>query len=125
MKAEFEVIEIRNEQMTLKPIESHSCNSCSASGACGTGVLSKYFSSFSTLNKPVEGQTQVGDKVVLEIAPGELFWRAFQLYILPIVALFVAAYLAKSLFSASEITQILSGLLAFLSTILLLKYVIK
>ena len=125
MKAQFEVIEIHNQQMKLKPVDSQSCSSCSASGACGTGVLSKYFSSFSTLTKPLDKGTQLGDKVVLEIAPGELFWRAFQLYILPILALFVTAYVAKSVFLASEITQIVSGFLAFLSTILLLKYVIK
>lgn len=125
MKAQFEVIEINDDRMKLKTQSGDACTSCSASGACGTSVLSKYFGSLSIIEKPLAPNTKIGDQLMLEISSRELFWRAFQLYMLPILMLFVGAYIAKDVFLMNELGQIISGFLAFSSTILLLKYAIK
>ena len=125
MKAQFEVIEINDDRMKLKTNSGDACSSCSASGACGTSVLSKYFGSLSVVEKPLTPNTKIGDQLVLEISSTELFWRAFQLYILPILALFISTYIAKDVFLLNELGQIISGFLAFSGTILLLKYAIK
>jgi len=124
MQEQFEVIEINNNTMKLKTTNSAACGSCGASGACGTGVLSKYFSTFSTFDKPLTSEAKVGGLVTLEISSSELFFRAFQLYILPIVVMFVSAYISSMVFN-NEVWQILIGFTGFFLTIFTLKYFTK
>ena len=103
MKEKFEVIEIENQTMTLKVNRSGGCNSCSASGGCGTGILANYFDHYSIFNKPLQAGVSVGDQVELEISSAELFWRAFQLYLLPLLALFAGSGLGMVYFPANEL----------------------
>ncbi len=125
MQEQFEVIEIKNEAMKLKVNRSGGCSSCGANGACGTGVLSKYFDGFSIFNRPLRQGVKVGDFVVLEISPKELFYRAFQLYILPLLALFASGVVGGFYFPENELWQIGMGFFGFFATLLLLKYFTK
>ncbi|MDC9726488.1 MAG: SoxR reducing system RseC family protein [Candidatus Thioglobus sp.] len=125
MKEKFEVIEIENQTMTLKVNRSGGCSSCSASGGCGTGILANYFDHYSIFNKPLKVGVSVGDQVELEISSAELFWRAFQLYLLPLLALFAGASLGMVYFPANELWQIGFGFSGFFASLILTKYFIK
>ena len=125
MKEKFEVIEIQNETMVLKVNRSGGCHSCSASAGCGTGILANAFDHATTFNKPLKEGVTVGDFVILHISSGELFYRAFQLYILPLLTLFIGALLGAELFPTNELWQIGFGLIGFFAALLFTKYFLK
>ena len=121
MQQQFKVIKVENATMTLKINQSATCAGCSAKSGCGNGILSNYFNQ-STLQKPWQKGIKTGDLVTLEIPSSELFLRAFQLYILPLIALFLGGLIGTILFPANELWQIALGLLSLLFSLLLLRY---
>jgi sigma-E factor negative regulatory protein RseC len=125
MKEQFEVIEVENQTMTLKVNRSSGCNSCSAQSGCGTGILAKYFEHYSVFNKPLKTGVSVGDLVTLEISSTELFYRAFQLYMMPLLALFAASILGDNLYPNQEGIQIVFAFSGFFASLLLTKYFVK
>jgi len=125
MKEQFEVIEIQTETMKLKVNRSTGCHSCSASSGCGTGILAKHFDHYSVFNKPVQAGVAVGDLVTLEISSQELFYRAFQLYMMPLLALFAGGLIGDNLYPNQEIFQIFFGIGGFFTSLLLTKYFAK
>ncbi|MEO1940552.1 MAG: SoxR reducing system RseC family protein [Candidatus Thioglobus sp.] len=125
MKEKFEVIEIENQAMILKVNRSGGCTGCSASGACGTGILANYFDHYSVFSKPLQAGVVIGDVVTLEISASELFWRAFQLYIVPLLELFAGSGLGLAYFPENEFWQIAFGFSGFIGSLMLTKYFIK
>ncbi|MBE8189957.1 MAG: SoxR reducing system RseC family protein [Candidatus Thioglobus sp.] len=125
MKQKFEVIEVENQTMVLKINHSGGCNSCSAKSGCGTGILANYFKHYSVFSKPLQKGVVAGDFVSLEIASSELFLRAFQLYLLPLLALFIGSFIGEFFFPESELWQISFGVLSLFSSLLLLRYLLK
>lgn len=125
MKEKFEVIKINKQTMQLKVRRLSSCHSCSIGDSCGTGILAKYFNHYSTFCKPLQTDVAVGDFVVLEISSSELFYRAFQLYMMPLLALFVSGILANSLYPDQEGIQIIFSFGGFFISLLLIKYFLK
>ncbi len=125
MREDFEVIEISSNSMTLKANRQSSCNVCTSKGVCGTGILSGLFGGYSLFKKPLKNGVKEGDIVTLEISSKELFSRAMQLYLFPILGLFGGAYLSELLFPLNDIVQALMGLSAFLLVLLLLRVLIK
>ncbi|SMN00751.1 Sigma factor RpoE regulatory protein RseC [uncultured Candidatus Thioglobus sp.] len=125
MKEKFEVIEIDTETMKLKVNRSSGCQSCSASSGCGTGILAKYFDHYSVFNKPMQKGVIVGDLITLEISSSELFKRAFQLYMLPLLSLFAGGLLANGLYPVNEPIQIAFGFIGFLLALFAVKYFVK
>ncbi|RUA04126.1 MAG: Fis family transcriptional regulator [Gammaproteobacteria bacterium] len=125
MKEQFEVIEIHTETMKLKVNRSSGCHSCSANSGCGTGILAKHFDHYSVFNKPLQAGVTVGDLVTLEISSQELFYRAFQLYMVPLLALFSGSILGGSLYPNQEIAQIAFAFGGFFTVLLLTKYFVK
>ena len=125
MKEKFEVIEIENQMMKLKVNRSSGCHSCSANGGCGTGILAKYFDHYSVFNKPLQDGVAIGDLVTLEISAKELFYRASQLYMLPLLALFAGGLLGEVIYPEHEAGQIILAFIGFSASILLVKYFVK
>ena len=125
MREDFEVIEISSNSMTLKANRQSSCSVCTSKGVCGTGVLSGLFSGYSLFKKPLKNGVKEGDIVTLEISSKELFFRAMQLYLFPILGLFAGAYLSEFIFPLNDIAQALMGLSTFLLVLLLLRALIK
>ncbi len=125
MREDFEVIEISSDSMTLKANRESSCNVCASKGVCGTGILSGLFGGYSLFKKPLNNGVKEGDIVTLEISSKELFSRAMQLYLFPILGLFAGAYLSELIFPLNDIVQALMGLSAFLLVLLLLRVLIK
>ena len=125
MKEQFEVIKVENETMTLKVNRSDTCQSCSANNSCGTGILANYFDHYSVFNRPSQDGTIVGDFITLEVPSSELFSRAFMLYILPLIMLFVGGYFGMLLFPSNELLQILLSFIGFLFAFVIVKYCYK
>ncbi len=125
MKQQFEVIEVENQTMTLKINHSGGCHSCSAKSGCGTGILANYFNKYSMFNKPLQTGVAIGDFVTLEITSSELFLRAFQLYLLPLLALFAGSMIGMIFFPANELWQIGFGVFSLLFSLLLVRYFVR
>ena len=125
MKEDFEVIEITRDSMTIKADRQSGCNSCSSKSACGTGVLSDLFSGFSLFKRPLQKGVKAGDTITLEISSKELFLRASQLYLMPLLALFVGAYLSNLFFPSNDIVQTLVGLSSLAASLVLLRFLFR
>ena len=125
MKEDFEVIEITRDSMTIKADRQSGCNSCSSKSACGTGVLSDLFSGISLFKRPLQKGVKAGDTITLEISSKELFLRASQLYLMPLLALFVGAYLSNLFIPSNDIVQTLVGLSSLAASLVLLRFLIR
>ena len=125
MKEDFKVIEISRDSMTIKADRQSGCHSCSSKSACGTGVLSDLFSGFSLFKRPIQKGIKAGDTITLEISSKELFLRASQLYLMPLLALFVGAYLSNLIFPSNDIVQTLVGLSSLAASLVLLRFLIR
>ena len=125
MKEDFEIIEKRQDWMLLKAQRQSGCQTCESKSTCGTGVLSGFFAGFSQFKKPLQQGAKRGDVITLEIASSELFFRAFQLYLMPLLSLFFGAYFSTLLFPANDIIQTLMGIGAFALSLIYLKVYLK
>jgi len=125
MKEDFEIIEIRQDWMLLKAQRQSGCQTCESKSTCGTGVLSGFFAGFSQFKKPLQEGVKTGDVITLEIASSELFFRAFQLYLMPLLALFFGAYFSTLLFPANDIIQALMGIGTFAISLIVLNVYLK
>ena len=120
MEEKFEVININNNTMTLKT-NTVVCNSCNTNTGCGIGILASFFKTNKEFKYPLLKNATVGGFVTIKISAKTLYFYAFLLYILPILILFIVSYVAASLFSASELWQIILGLFGFFATIFIYK----
>ena len=111
--------------MTLKINRPDVCHSCSASGSCGTGILTNYFNTTAVFNQPTQNNVSIGDFITLEISSKELFSRAFLFYIFPILALFVGGYMGMIFFPTTELWHIGFGLTGLIATLTWVKYFVK
>ena len=125
MKEDFQVVEITHDSMTIKSNREVGCNSCSSKNACGTGVLSGLFSSFSLFKKPLQNGVKAGDMITLEISSKELFLRASQLYLMPLLALFVGASISNIFYPANDVIQTFVGLSSLAAVLLFLRHSLK
>ena len=125
MKEDFQVVEITHDSMIIKSNREVGCNSCSSKNACGTGVLSGLFSSFSLFKKPLQNGVKVGDMITLEISSKELFLRASQLYLMPLLALFVGASISNIFYPANDVIQTFVGLSSLSAVLLFLRHSLK
>ena len=125
MKEDFQVVEITHDSMIIKSNREVGCNSCSSKNACGTGVLSGLFSSFSLFKKPLQNGVKAGDMITLEISSKELFLRASQLYLMPLLALFVGASISNIFYPANDVIQTIVGLSSLSAVLLFLRHSLK
>ena len=125
MKEDFQVVEITHDSMIIKSNREVGCNSCSSKNACGTGVLSGLFSSFSLFKKPLQNGVKAGDMITLEISSKELFLRASQLYLMPLLALFVGASISNIFYPANDVIQTFVGLFSLSAVLLFLRHSLK
>ena len=125
MKEDFQVVEITHNSMIIKSNREVGCNSCSSKYTCGTGILSGLFSSFSLFKKPLQNGVKAGDMITLEISSKELFLRASQLYLMPLLALFVGASISNIFYPANDVIQTFVGLSSLSAVLLFLRHSLK
>ncbi len=102
-----------------------SCNSCAANKGCGTATLQKVMGQKRTQLKAInQAKARVGERVVIGLQEQALLKGSLYAYILPLLLLFVFAFVFEQLFSSEGIT-ILAGLGGLLLGFVLLKYLSK
>ena len=125
MKEDFEVIEITRDSMTIKADRQSGCNSCSSKVHAALEFFRILFSGFSLFKRPLQKGVKAGDTITLEISSKELFFRASQLYLMPLFTLFVGAYLSNLIFPSNDIVQTLVGLSSLAVSLVLLRFLIR
>lgn len=125
MQENFEIIDIKKDIAILKSQRDPACKSCSAKNSCGIKILSSFNNNIFKIKLPAGNKAEKGGTIALEISNSELFLRAFQLYLMPLLSMFLTVYIINALFTEKEIYQILFGFIAFVVNILLLKFYLK
>lgn len=119
-----EIISIERDIMTVASQVKSSCSSCSQIDSCGSGQIAKAIPhktlSF-TLPYPQALQfcenkhARVGDCVILSLPEGDVLQSAWQVYLLPLLGLFVFSSLGQVLqnqgWFSHELYALLLGLL--------------
>lgn len=95
---EAEVIAVVDGQVDLRACAATGCGSCSLSGGCGQGLLSRWFSRRSPLMRlSTELLLQPGDRVLVALDAADLNRAALLQFLLPLLGLLLSAMLAESL----------------------------
>ena len=81
--------------------------------------------SFSLFKKPLQNGVKAGDMITLEISSKELFFRASQLYLMPLLALFVGASISNIFYPANDVIQTFVGLSSLSAVLLFLRHSLK
>lgn len=91
------VIAIDGDDAWVVTERQSACGSCAASKGCGTGIMSRAFSSGRQIKIRVRNAVDaaVGDEVVLGIDDRMVLRGSFLMYLLPLLALFFGAFLGK------------------------------
>ncbi len=118
----FIIVSIKDNCAYLQKTTNTGCDSCNANNTCGVGILAKYFNSYK-IKQPLQEGQKIGDIITLKISMAELFYRATQLYILPLLALFLGAIIAREIFPAQDVWQIIFGLSGFFISFIALKFI--
>ncbi|MBE0506203.1 MAG: SoxR reducing system RseC family protein [Marinospirillum sp.] len=116
---EAEVVAVVGAQVDLRACATMGCGSCSLSGGCGQGILSRWFSRRSPLMRlSTQLLLQPGDRVLVAMDAGELNRAAVLQFVLPLLGLLLSALLAEwlgftsaLLLAASALAGLFSGLL--------------
>ena len=92
------VIAVENDKLLLEAQTQSACGGCEARQGCGTSVLSKWvgrrFTRFQATNTV---NARVGDEVVVGLAEEAMLKGSILVYLMPLLAMIVAAVLADSL----------------------------
>jgi len=117
---EAEVVKLGQGRVWVKPSTSQGCSSCSLSGACGQGLLSRWLAASQPLLE-VESQLllEVGDRVELGIDTATLNRAAWLQFALPLATLLIASLLAELLGFTEVIEQLFFAVLGIGAGLLL------
>lgn len=113
------VVGIDGEFAEVLPSGQSACKSCSSNSGCSTNAFS-FFSSSKKSNMRVRNtlNAQAGDEVMIGIPPGTLLMSTVFAYGIPLLLLFLAAFVGQFVFTYvggnSEIGSMLFGGLGFL-----------
>lgn len=108
---------IKGDYAYLKTDSVSACSSCSAKSACGAKTISKPDSDY-TLRVQNTLNLKKGDSVILVLESNKLLLGTAIMYILPLMTLFIFAYLGKVL--AGESVSIVGGILGLLGGLLII-----
>lgn len=91
------------------------CGQCAAQKGCGTNVFSKVLGNKHTELKAINtANAEIGDTVVLGLRESVLLKSAFIMYMLPLMLMFIFAFLTQVFFNAfgREVSQLWIGMFA-------------
>ncbi len=107
IEQEVQVIAIEEHRLLVEAERRSSCQSCAVKSGCGTSVLAKWFDKKHLrfyVDKPMASEmaeAAVGDHVLLGLQESALTQGALTVYLLPLLAMIVAAMLADSWLAVS------------------------
>ncbi len=102
VEQEVRVVAIEKNRLLVEAERQSSCQSCAVKSGCGTSVLAKWFDRKHLrfyVDKPVDSvavEFAVGDRVLVGLQESALTTGALMVYLLPLLAMIVAALLADS-----------------------------
>lgn len=92
------VVAVNNGQLLLEAQTKAACSGCAAKQGCGTSVLSRWVGrKFTRFQAPNTVNAVVGDEVVVGLAETAMLKGSVFVYLLPLLAMIVAAVLADLL----------------------------
>lgn len=111
------VVAIERDAIWVETVANSGCGGCSAKSACGTGLLGDYFAKHSRIRVSLEDcdakTLSLHDTVVIGIPENALARGALLVYLLPLVAMLLAALAGERLSGeAGAILGAVGGLLA-------------
>ena len=112
---------IEGDYAYLKAESVSACSSCSAKSACGAKTISKSDSAYNLRVKNTLNLKK-GDSVILALESNKLLLGTAIMYILPLIMLFISAYLGKVTFG--ETGSIIGGVFGLLGGLLLIRKMI-
>ncbi|WP_194755810.1 SoxR reducing system RseC family protein [Aliidiomarina indica] len=120
-----EVIDIDGHAVTVATQLKQGCGGCQQQNHCGAGLLSKAFPTRQgTLSIWMEKVPNLGDSVEILLPEQVMVRFSLLLYLVPLIALFIGAWLGNSLLG-SEGVSILLGFSAFALSFFVLKQWLK
>lgn len=109
------VVAIEADRIWVEAQRQSTCGSCQVRQGCGTGLLAKHVGKrFNRIAVPNNKTVVVGQQVTVAIPEDALLQGAFLMYLLPLIAMFAGAGLARWL-AWPEPLQIAAGLAALLA----------
>ncbi|MEX0614456.1 MAG: SoxR reducing system RseC family protein [Methylophaga sp.] len=108
------VVAIETDRIWVEAERQSTCGGCQIRQGCGTGLLAKHVGKrFNRIAVPNNKTVKIGQQVTVAIPEDALLQGAFMMYLLPLLAMFVGAGLARWL-TWPEPLQIAAGLAALL-----------
>ena len=90
------VVAINGSQVTLQSQLKSTCHSCSQQDDCGSGQVAKAFPQKRlTTEITTDIKLAIGDEVVIGVQDKDLLTAAFEVYMLPLIAMLIAASFAQ------------------------------
>ncbi len=109
------VVAIEPDVIWVEAQRQSTCGSCQVRQGCGTGLLAKHVGKrFNRIAVPNNKTVMIGQQVTVAIPEDALLQGAFLMYLLPLLAMFAGASLARWL-AWPEPLQIAAGLAALLA----------
>ena len=109
------VVAIEPDVIWVEAQRQSTCGSCQVRQGCGTGLLAKHVGKrFNRIAVPNNKTVMIGQQVTVAIPEDALLQGAFLMYLLPLLAMFAGASLARWL-AWPEPLQIAAGLVALLA----------
>jgi len=118
------VVDVNDEGVWVETIKSSACGSCAARNGCGQKLLASVGDGkrmVVNVVNPNNLQVNIQDQVLIGIEEGAFLKATLFVYLVPLVALFIGAYVAEY-FSFSEGYIILSALLSLTISLIVVKY---
>lgn len=120
------VIAVDGEHAWVVTERQTACGNCAANKGCGTGIIARAFSSGRQIRIRVRNvvNAAVGDEVVLGIDDSMVLRGSILMYLLPLLALFIGAFVGKAVNEAvrmfeadylSAVVGIIAMLLVFVT----------
>ena len=106
---------------------SPGCARCETGQGCGQGLIGQLAGQsarFIPVAEPGSGRVEVGDAVVLGMAPGGLLMASSLVYLMPLGLMMIAALGAGELWPGSEVLTVLSGLSGLAAGFLGVRYLL-
>jgi sigma-E factor negative regulatory protein RseC len=106
------VVAIETDRIWVEAERQSTCGGCQIRQGCGTGLLAKHVGKrFNRIAVPNNKTVKIGQQVTVAIPEDALLHGAFMMYLLPLLAMFAGAGLARWL-TWNETLQIAAGLAA-------------
>ena len=99
MRSKFKIISITADHMLIEPQLTPTCTTCNSKSSCVS--LPSFKKKKFTI--PAKSGVVVGDFIIFEIPNKTLYSRAFFVYILPLIFLFVSAQISNIFYPFNEL----------------------